>query len=191
MVLYENFDDFELLRMSRAGDNSAFAELLMRYSPMINKAISRFSSHSISHDEAFNEASVALHKATKAYDPTRDNTFGAFAKVCVNNRLHDLFLKTKQRDIPVDIDGIRESGDMLTPSPMDRLLIKEKQAEIFALARDILGSGYEFSVFELYFNGYDTDAMCRALSRERKSVENAKARMLKKLRDKSERFSSF
>jgi DNA-directed RNA polymerase specialized sigma24 family protein len=55
-------------------------------------------------------------------------------------------------------------------------------------ARGVL-SEYEYEVFMLYIEGYSTAEISEKLGRDFKSVENAKSRMLKHLREESNVFS--
>ena len=183
---YENFDVDELLIRTREHDDSAFAELVRRYTPMMNKVISGFSSDFISYDEAFSEACVALHKASLSYKlELSEVTFGLYARICVKRRLTDLFSGAESKNLADDVDVERISFSSNVES---MLLLKERVQSFISIAREIL-SGYEYRVFMLYIQGYDTDSMCEALGKDKKSVENAKARMLKNLRSASDKFA--
>jgi RNA polymerase sigma factor (sigma-70 family) len=185
MNLYQNLDINELVLKSRERDDMAFAEIVTRYTPMLNKVISGFSGNSVSYDEAFSEACVALHKSVLSYDIARTGiTFGLYARICVQRRLSDLYSASvdKAVDTEVGLDNIA-----VGTSAESVLLFKERVEKFISVARKIL-SDYEYSVFLLYIQGYDTAMMCEELSKDKKSVENAKARMLKNLRSESHLF---
>ena len=186
MQEYAKLDLENLILKVRERNDFAFAELLKRYTPMINKLISGFSSDKISYDEAFSEASVALHKASLTYKLELVGvTFGLYARICVKRRLSDLYYASNSPEIEEDFDVEKLSVGSNVES---MLLLKERVQSFISCAREIL-SDYEYRVFMLYIQGYDTDSMCKALSRDKKSVENAKARMLKTLRAQSKRFA--
>ena len=186
MLEYGKLDVEKLIIKVRERDDFAFAELVKRYTPMVNKLISGFSSDLVTYDEAFSEACVALHKASLTYKlESVGVTFGLYARICVKRRLSDLFSTTDSLNIADDFDVENISVGSNVES---MLLLKERVQSFIASAREIL-SDYEYRVFMLYIQGYDTDAMCEALSRDKKSVENAKARMLKALRRESQRFA--
>ena len=183
---YEKLDVADLIVKTREHDDSAFSELLRRYTPMINKVISGFSSALVTYDEAFSEACVALHKASLSYRlDLLEVTFGLYAKICVKRRLSDLYSAADADKLADDVDV----EDIVASSNVESMLLfKERVQSFISLAREIL-SDYEYRVFMLYIQGYDTDAMCEELSRDKKSVENAKARMLKNLRAASHMFA--
>ena len=186
MQEYAKLDLENLILKVRERNDFAFAELLKRYTPMINKLISGFSSDKISYDEAFSEASVALHKASLTYKLENVGvTFGLYARICVKRRLSDLYSASEPFDLAENYDVERLS---VASNVESMLLLKERVQSFISCAREIL-SDYEYRVFMLYIQGYDTDSMCEALSRDKKSVENAKARMLKTLRAQSQRFA--
>lgn len=186
MILYEKLDISELISKTRERDDGAFAEIVKRYTPMMNKVISGFSSSRISHDEAFSEACVALHKATLSYDTARTEvTFGLYSRICVQRRLSDLFSSSGNKNLESEL----EVDDLTSGANVEAMLVfKERVQNFISLARTVL-SDYEYRVFMLYIQGYDTAAMCEELRKDKKSVENAKARMLKTLRSQSALFS--
>lgn len=187
MVKYEKLDTEELIRLSREGDDGAFSEIVVRYSPMLNKVVSGFSSAAVGRDEAFSEACVALYKAVLSYAPERCGgvTFGLYARICAKRRLFDFFAAEERKAVPEGVDADELEGDEGVES---LLILKEKAQKLICVARELL-SDYEYRVFLLYLQGYDTASMCEELSRDKKSVENAKARMLKTIRANAERFS--
>ncbi len=191
MFLYEELDINELIVKSRSGDDAAFAEILNRYSPMLSKLISSFEGNRNVWSEAFSEASLALHKATLSYRlDSSEVTFGLFARICVQHRLVDFFnaVSKNTEALAMSVENIE---DMRAVGSAEHILLsREKLQQCFSLAREIL-SDYEYRVFMLYVQNYDTDAICRELSRDRKSVENAKVRMLKRLRENSSLFAQF
>ena len=186
MLEYDNLEVENLIIKVRERDDFAFAELVRRYTPMVNKLISGFSSDTVSYDEAFSEACVALHKASLTYKlEIVGVTFGLYARICVKRRLSDLYSAKDSltTDEEFDVDKISVGSNVES-----MLLLKERVQSFISCAREIL-SDYEYRVFILYIQGYDTDSMCELLSRDKKSVENAKARMLKTLRSESKKFA--
>ncbi len=186
MIEYKNLDISELVSLAKERDDSAFAELVSRYTPMMRKLLGAFNNPSISYDEAFAEACIGLHKALGSYDPERGEiTFGLYARICIYRRLTDFYssIGANSHDSECDVDRLTSSG-----SVMSMLIFKERIQQFISVARGLL-SKYEYQVFLLYIQGLDTEAMCEELGRDRKSIENAKARMLKNLRSNEHLFS--
>ena len=161
-------------------DDEAFSELLELYTPMINKLISGFDGSLFSYDEAFAEACVAFHRAVGSYDLSRSEgiTFGLYSRICIYRRLCDFVAKrSREAETPfVDPDQYSQDEDF-----EERLLTRERISSYLKIVREIL-SKFEYSVFSMYVDGYSTREIAAALSKNEKSIENAKARAFKRLR---------
>ena len=180
-------EPYSFIELVRAGDDAAFFQLVSLYTPMMNKVISGFANPPFRYDEAFSEACVALHRAAMSYDLSRssDVTFGLYARICVYRRLCDLLEKCMRHTSLVDMDVELISADS---NIEQRLVGRERMARFVERARGVL-SEYEYAVFMLYIEGYSTAEISEKLGRDQKSVENAKSRMLKNLREESDIFS--
>ena len=182
-----DLEHISLVNLVRGGDNGAFSELVSLYTPMMNKVICGFVSSQIRYEEAFSEACVALHRAALSYDISRSDgiTFGLYARICVYRRLCDLAEKFS-KELPVvdmDVELISTDGGI-----EQRIVGRERMALYLKKARSVL-SEYEYSVFILYIDGYSTAEISAKLGRDVKSVENAKSRMIKRLREECVLFS--
>lgn len=177
-----------LILMARAHDDLAFAELVDRYTPMMNKVISHFHGQLVKSGEAFSEACVALYRATLTYDVTRkDVTFGLYAKICVYRTLCDIIGREAQRPEVTDEDISAISYDTTIESS---IVARDTVKRALRAARELL-SDYEFEIFRLYLRGYTTKEMAEELGKSPKSIDNAKSRMMKRLRENSDSFSVF
>ena len=172
----------------RDKDDEAFSELVSRYTPMINKVISGFHGASFRSDEAFAEACVVLYRAALSYDlSSKGVTFGLYARICIYRRM-------------CDIVGSGSGVEFLDEADVDSLAVanaveaglvgRETMKVSIARAKEIL-SEYEFKVFLLYLKGYGTASIAEQLSKTPKSVDNAKARLMKRLREESSSFPLF
>lgn len=187
MDSYSSMSVLDLIVSARERDDAAFSELISRYTPMINKVIGGFSDSAFRYDEAFSEACVAFHRAVLSYDLSRssDVTFGLYARICIYRRLCDFSVKNAKEAtvVDLDVDLIGAGGNI-----EQRLVGRERMAEYLSKARGVL-SEYEYQVFILYIDGYSTEEIAKNLSKDVKSVENAKSRMLKRLRRVCDIFS--
>lgn len=181
MVLYKDMDLNSLLLRVREQDGEAFSELLARYNPLLSKIVGKFSTPLLTRDELLSEAAVTLHRAAMSYDVSRSDevTFGLYAEICVYRRMCDLCNKTSREPVKVDRDVDTFSTDF---NIEQMLLGRERIEEYRRRARRVL-SEYEYQVFLLYMKGEATAEIARVLGRDTKSVENAKSRMLKSLRE--------
>ena len=169
----------QLILSCRAGDDNAFSELVRLYTPMLKSEISKLS---LGLDDCFSEACVALYKAVMNFDLEQDGvTFGLFAEICVRRRLLDTLKKEQSISYKiisdVDVDNIAVPAGIIS-----RLLREEESATFKARARELL-SEYEYSVFTSWLIGLNASDIAERLGTDVKSVENAKARILKKLRN--------
>ncbi|MBQ8320839.1 MAG: sigma-70 family RNA polymerase sigma factor [Clostridia bacterium] len=176
----QNVDIVRLISECRERSDVAFAELVRRYTPLIRKVISGFKLDCVDDDELFSEACVALHQAVMSYDVSQsDVTFGLYARVCIHRRMIDLQRRRRSRPDVLDLnEDVTEGGS----SPEATLVARERFESIITNARSVL-SDYEYSVLILHIQGYQTAAIAKQLSRTPKSVDNAKARLFRRLRE--------
>ena len=177
---YENLSVEELIKASREHDDSAFAELVRRYNPLMVKLVSSFDDSESSPEDLLAEATVALHTALLKYNLEQSKvTFGLYARICINNRLIDVLRREEARPEVVEYD-IEEysSGD----EPIEGIVSRERVSEMLSSAQRVL-SDYEYKVLLLYIQGYKSAAIAKELSKTSKSVDNAKARIFRRLRE--------
>jgi RNA polymerase sporulation-specific sigma factor len=168
----------ELVLGCKSGDDSAFSELVQRYTPLIYKLVSD-SGLDADTDELFSEGCVALHQAALGYDVDQDEvTFGLYAKACIYHRFVDVRRRSKARGELLELDD--ESVEC-EAGPDERLVARERLDALFLYARQVL-SDYEYSVLLYHIQGYKTSAIAERLGKSSKSVDNAKARVFRRLR---------
>lgn len=187
MVKYEDMELSALIHMARERDDEAFSELARRYTPMINKVVSGFLDSSLRYNEAFSEACFALHRAVLSYDEGMADsvTFGLYSRICIYRRLCD-FTSVAKNKIPIvdyDVELVSAGGNI-----EQHIVGRERMLEYLTKARKIL-SDYEYRVFLLYIEGDTTQQIANKLKKSNKSVENAKSRMFKHLREESSLFA--
>ena len=187
MYDYEKAELSSLIKLTRNRDDAAFSEIAVRYSPMLNKLVSQFSASDATSEEMLNEALVALHRAVLTYDVGQvDVSFGLYARICAYNRLVDYTASQKSREsvsADVDVESIAVASSI-----QSRLEREETVSMLKACADEVL-SDYERKVFALCLSGYKTSEIADILGKSAKSVDNAKARMLKRMRERLDSMS--
>ena len=180
MVRSDGENVTELLIRCRAHDDAAFSELVELYTPMINKTVSSFFDAPFDVSEAYSEACVVLHRAANSYDLGQTEvTFGLYARICIRNRMLDM-LRTKRADVTIsdiDVDELAVGGDIAA-----RLIASESVDNYRRIAKELL-SAYEYKIFLCVLKGFKTAEIAQLLETTPKSVDNAKSRMWKSLRD--------
>ncbi len=177
-----------LLSMIKNGteQDEAFAELVRRYTPLINNRVVAFFPGSDDISEPIQEAHIALHSAAVTYDSDKCEgvTFGLYASVCISNRIKS-FIRSRHRRVRHEDESL-DSDRLLTFVDVDEALAgREMLTRVMKIAKDCL-SDFEYRVFVLQLEGYPTRDIARKLSRDAKSVDNAKARLSRSLRKNSE-----
>ena len=163
----------------RNGDEEAFEQLLNSYSAMIEGAIR---CRGLDVDEYFSEACIAFLNAVEEYNVDDVAvTFGLFAKICVERKIIDILRKrgndsNLRIDSDVDVDDIAVSGGIQA-----MLEHREQSAYFMKVAKEEL-SDFEYRVFHYWMLGYKTADIADMLDSNAKSVDNAKNRMMAKLK---------
>ena len=128
---------------------------------------------------------MGLLKAIRQYDPLRNDSFEAFATLCVRSRLYDAvrsdasFSRREEQAIE-HLIKTGEAASLGAADPEAYVLDGETAKEIRETLGDIL-SGFESAVLEPYLEGYSVQEISQMLSKEPKAVHNAVARIRKKL----------
>ncbi len=166
----------DLILRCKNGDGDAFSELLRVYTPLINRAVADMSGDG----EFHTEACIALYKAALSYDLDQQKvTFGLYARICIVRRLLDLS-RSRAHSLDMlndtDVDSIAVSDGIIS-----RLEAKEDIDKLCDVARELL-SEYEYGIFLMWLGGCGTGEIASRYARSPKSVDNAKSRIVKKLR---------
>lgn len=175
----ENEKIISLIQGYRGGDESAFEQLVMMFRPMIDGVIRHFE---LDVDETFSEACMGFLKAVQSYNPDNMNvTFGLYAKICIERRLIDV-LRKKGTDINARIDSDVDVDEIAVSGGVQAMLEHREQTAYFMkVAREELSS-FEYEVYRCWMLGYKSADIARMLNTTAKSVDNAKNRMMAKLK---------
>ena len=186
--MYKSTPINELIMLCRNHNDDAFDQLVQRYTPMIRKVISGFEATGYDTDELFAECCVALHIAAQRYDLQQDEvTFGLYARICVRNRILDMLRRADSEQTVSELDVEQMTDE---DSVEERLADREIFDRLLVSARNLL-SDYEYRVLLLHIQGYKTSAIAAMLDRSAKSVDNAKFRLFRRLRDEIGDISKF
>ena len=135
---------------------------------------------SLDTEEVFSECCIALYRAALSFRLEQSEvTFGLYAQICVTRRLCDLLRSGGGVEVvsDLDVDEIAVDGGIVSSLETRELMDKLRSS-----ARSVL-SAYELRVLGLWLEGCGVSDIAERLSVTAKSVENAKSRILKKLRD--------
>lgn len=177
---------YALLYAVREGDQDAFSSLLLRYRPLIDHAVDRFSAElhgEESREDMRQEAMAAFYDAIRSYRTDQEQVeFGLYAKVCIVNRLvSHLRRELRQQGLVSLDDGSAErvlgaDGDLLS------MIIEEEEAQSLTQSIKEALSRYEYDVFSLYMKGISSADIAAEMGKTVRSIDNAIARIRKKLK---------
>ncbi|MBO5788414.1 MAG: sigma-70 family RNA polymerase sigma factor [Clostridia bacterium] len=178
----------DLLKAIKEGSDVAFETLIAQYEPLLCASVSRVQCKLAplvaDEQDIMQEARCALYRAAMSFSFEQAHvTFGLYAEICIRNALTSKFLRKKPSS-ECSLDEIVDKGiEPASPlgDALDTLIENEAAELLYAIIRRTL-SPLELSVFELHEQGLSTLEIATRLSRSQKSVENALARAVKKLR---------
>ena len=173
----------DLILAVRAGDDSAFLRLCEQYNNLIDSMSRKYSAmcseEYSSFDDFLQEAKMAFYNAVVRYDVEKKSvTFGAFAKVCIRNRLVSC---VRRQNSKKRRRGESEASIARDWSPQDTVVRRELGEKIIDFAGKSL-SKYERRVLSLYMEGKKIKEMSLILCKDEKSVNNAIYRIRLKLK---------
>lgn len=190
-ALYESYaenDDVELLNLYKNGDKTAVAVLLLRYAGLINRRISSYKINGVDNDDLKQEAYMALMNAVHSFDKEKNNCFGAYANLCISNRLKNVFAsaqakKAKLSSDALSIDKFEEFDipDKENVNPEFLIIQNESYDSLISLIGKSL-SNLEKEVLFSYLEGLNYEKIAKKLSVSEKTVDNALQRARRKLK---------
>lgn len=168
----------ELIARAKNCDQIAFESLSSLYLPLLSSLAKRYHiscKNEVSLDDFMQEAQIAFNDAIVHYDSENERvTFGAYAKVCVRNRLVSCVRKLKskkrvKRELPE-----LPANDVVQDTVVYR--------ELLSLAGNTL-SPYEKKILQLKADGRSAKEISVIIGKSEKSVNNAIYRSRSKIRD--------
>lgn len=173
----------ELIMQTRDGNDDAFSTLCDKYSSLIYSmslkhfamCVDEFSSK----DDFVQEAKMAFYNAVISFDVgNKGVTFGAYAKVCIRNRLISCVRKqlSKKRR-----KGKEDAQSQELWSLQDTVVRRELGEKLKIIAENTL-SGYEKMIFSYFLEGRKAKEISSIIGKSEKSVNNAIYRIKSKLK---------
>lgn len=175
--------DEELVCLAQKGEAEASALLVSRYLRLINHYAFQYRNE-LDFDDLAQEGCIGLLDAIKGFSPEKGTMFGAFASVCIHNRIGKYRESQNSKKNLVlrrsfSLDDISEQADSLTP---EQIVITKETLQTVIGDIDAVLSKQERKVFFFYLGGMDYKTIAKALAISEKSVNNALQRVRKKLK---------
>lgn len=151
------------------------------YSRLVSRLVRQFYLRGGDRDDLYQEGMIGLLKAIRSYDPARNDSFEAYASLCIRRQLYDAIRRTAKLSMREE-DALQQLGCSTdaSPDPETQCLANETEKEIKAAMQGLL-SAFEASVLDPYLEGFSVCEIASRLGRDRKSVDNAILRIRRKL----------
>jgi len=180
--------DEELVMQYHHGDNSALADLLVRYAPLADRLIAKHPALGADAEDAKQELLVSLVRAVASYQQGGGASFRTYLNQSMENALKNLMIhhQTGKHQILTqalsldDLDEERLIRDF-SVNPEDEFMMKEHSRLIREFIAETL-SELEQQVLVYFLADYSYEEIAALLSSTPKSVDNALQRIRKKLR---------
>lgn len=173
--------DATLVERAQQGDNAAFRELVVLYSPRVFRLAWRITGNEATAEDAVQETFLRLHRALGRYDARAQ--FGTWLYRVAANATLDIMRKQKRsepesRFAPVDEAQTQPAAD---PSPERRTLSREMEE---AVRRAMQGlTPLERAAFVLrHFEERSISELCGLLRLSENAAKQAVFRAVRKLR---------
>ncbi len=179
MADYSSMSDEQLVAGGLSADGGRVTELISRYSNLVFSMAKRYAAYA-DYEELVSDGLDALLNAISSYDEQR-GSFGAFASVCISNRMKNTTDKAIRRKSRLEDESKLDSLQDSVPSPEDIVIMKESASEMSEQMKKLL-SPLELRCLEGVILGRSYAEIAEKLGIERKSVDNAVARARAKLK---------
>lgn len=179
-------EDAVLLAQAARGDRAAEEELVLRYQWLVRSCARPLFLLGADQEDLLQEGMVGLIKGIRDFDPQRNVSFSAFARLCVRRRMLDA-IRTASGDRHAILNGslsLDDQAQQVFLSEKDNpeaLLIGQETFEE-RLSRCSF-SALERQVLSLYLDGVSRREMGVRAGLPLKAIDNAIQRIRKKLRD--------
>ena len=175
-----------LLENVRSGKPLSFEAIYSLYVPLIDSmtrsCCKRYGICESEYDDVRQEALIALYNAALTYETNKDVTFGAYAKICIRNKILSYIRCFLENDIPVSPDDRENDWDEPDLDTPEQIIISKESLCHLNRRIDETLTDFEKAVFALYIGDMSYTDMANNLGKPKKSIDNAIHRIKAKLR---------
>ena len=174
--------DEEIVARIQTGNFEDLQTVLDRYLPVILFYARQYRKEK-DQEDAIQEATIALYSAIRRYDPDK-SSFRTFANLCIERSvLSGARCSLRKSKVPEELLASLDEGIEIPDGndPQEILLQKERYRDLTDQIRLEL-SGLEYAVLSSFLSGSRYQEIAKKLSISEKSVDNALARIRRKLK---------
>ena len=176
--------DEELVELARGGDCRAQDVLIERYKALVKVRARAYFMVGADSEDIVQEGMIGLFKAIRDYRPGAAS-FSTFSQLCVTRQiLSAIKAATRQKHMPLNTYLCVDEAENLLPTPPDpeELLISREAKFFIETNIEKMLSEMELRVLQGYLKGKSYSQMAEEMGATPKSVENALARMRRKIK---------
>lgn len=194
-------DETCLLLRCQKGDNKATEEMLNRYKNMVRSKATALYLVGADKEDLIQEGMIGLFKAIREYDPERNDSFAAFAGLCITRQMYTAIKasNTKKNQplnnyVSFDLYAFAEDSENAggnsnsyegmgywQKDPEESVIDRENAIRIEEEVFSSL-SKMEGQVLSYYASGMPYQEIARVMEKDPKSIDNALQRIRKKLK---------
>jgi RNA polymerase sigma-70 factor, ECF subfamily len=161
--IYKRVTDHQLMQAVAAGDLNAFNEIVLRYQGLAWKTAYRFLGDAMEAEDVAQESFLNILKTAPRYRPT------AAFRTFIYRILANLCIDRARKKHPAYTDDLSDVSG-LSPSPMNGLIQKERQAQI-RKALDSLPANQKAAMILRHYEGLSYAEIAHILGVTPKAVE--------------------
>ena len=173
--------DDEVVSLINGGNYELLSVIINRYLPYIIKTAKQ-NLPETEVEDAVQEATFALYSAVKNYD-SKKSSFYTFAITCIKRSVISQIRKSAcKKNIPDGLVSSIEDVELADLNSPEKILIEKENYKAFTNNIKLELSSMEYRVLQLFLAGESYCEIAKLLNLTEKSVDNALARIRKKLK---------
>lgn len=191
----KNYNDEQLVKLAKQGQEEAMNALLSNYKSQINKIARKYFLIGGDMEDIVQEGMIGLYKSIIHFDENKNASFKTFATTCIKHQIQSAIkiasnetnmLLSQALPITEDHnkDDEEEDIEILLPSPLpspdDEVLANEKHDEFNQFINKNL-TALEKKILSLYLKGYSYNEISSMADISKKSIDNGLSRIKNKL----------
>lgn len=178
---YEKLSDDEIVSLINNGDYELLQVIINRYYPVILSNVRKLCPEAYRED-AIQEAILALYSAVRDYNSSK-SSFKAFAGLCVKRAVISVLKRSqRKKNIPDELLSSIEEIEIVDSNSPEKIFFEREDYKNLANTIRLELSALEYEVLEFYLAGEKYCDIAQKLGISEKSVDNALARIRKKLK---------
>ena len=191
---YEQFDDEDLVKRAKNGDEMANGVIFDRYKKVVRIKAQVYFIVGGDLDDSIQEGMIGLFRAIQDYNPEKESSFHSFAQICINRQILTAMTRAvRKKHSPlnssvsihqIDQNGIVEEALIMAHSiqqPEDVMLDKEAVSLLSEKIHENL-SRFELDVIQGLTEGKTYGEIAEDMGKSKKSIDNAIQRIKRKVK---------